>query len=316
MLATSQELNSGAFHGVGSLVQHYVYCLRPFLGLAASCAYGDLICSPANQSPFGKIIAIKNGNGGDVTDAPLVDNFYTFTGREYDKESGLYYFRARYLDSETGRFIQSDPHPGAMRAPSSFNSKYAYVSNNPARYVDPNGEMPVILAGILIGAAIGGIVSGLQNDWNLRAVLTGMAAGAVAGGLVATGAFFGAGAGAGGAGSAGAGAGIFGGGAAGGAAGGAIGGGLSSWTSAWITGSKWTWGSFLLSTTFGAIGGGVYGARIGTAASAVVDVDLNVGTNLNLSPTPLPPPAAPSLPKPSPAQRIPDPNFDRLFQLH
>lgn len=96
MLAISNEFNPCVFHGVESLVQHYVY------------------------SPFGKIVAIKDKNGGDVTDAPIVDSFYTFTGREYDKESGLYYFRARYLDSETGRFIQSDPHQGTIGAPTSL----------------------------------------------------------------------------------------------------------------------------------------------------------------------------------------------------
>ncbi len=34
---------------------------------------------------------------------------YTFTGREYDKETGLYYYRARYYDPEIGRFISKDP---------------------------------------------------------------------------------------------------------------------------------------------------------------------------------------------------------------
>ncbi|MFA6237880.1 MAG: RHS repeat-associated core domain-containing protein [Bacteriovorax sp.] len=110
-LGTVNDIISSA----GSLVQHYVY------------------------SAFGKIIRIENKNGGDVTDAPLVDNFYTFTGREFDKESGLYYFRARYLDSDTGRFIQADPHQGAKNLPASFNSKYIYTLNDPINSIDPNG---------------------------------------------------------------------------------------------------------------------------------------------------------------------------------
>lgn len=38
---------------------------------------------------------------------------YTFTGREWDKEIGLYYYRARYYDPKVGRFISFDPivHP-------------------------------------------------------------------------------------------------------------------------------------------------------------------------------------------------------------
>ncbi len=34
---------------------------------------------------------------------------YTFTGREWDKEIGLYYYRARYYDPEVGRFVTPDP---------------------------------------------------------------------------------------------------------------------------------------------------------------------------------------------------------------
>ena len=38
-----------------------------------------------------------------------VKNTFTFTGREWDKETGLYYYRARYYDPEIGRFISEDP---------------------------------------------------------------------------------------------------------------------------------------------------------------------------------------------------------------
>ena len=31
------------------------------------------------------------------------------TGREFDKETGLYYYRARYYDPMEGRFISKDP---------------------------------------------------------------------------------------------------------------------------------------------------------------------------------------------------------------
>lgn len=105
----------------GNLVQHYIY------------------------SPFGKITRIENVSGTDITSTPMLDNFYAFTGREYDKESGLYYYRARYLDCETGRFVQSDPHPGVMSDPMSFNSKYNYVSNNPLIHTDPSGNFKISL---------------------------------------------------------------------------------------------------------------------------------------------------------------------------
>jgi len=31
------------------------------------------------------------------------------TAREYDSETGLYYYRARYYDPKAGRFITRDP---------------------------------------------------------------------------------------------------------------------------------------------------------------------------------------------------------------
>ena len=37
-----------------------------------------------------------------------IANPFTYTGRELDAESGLYYYRARYYDSETGRFLSED----------------------------------------------------------------------------------------------------------------------------------------------------------------------------------------------------------------
>ena len=37
------------------------------------------------------------------------DNPYMFTARRHDPETGLYYYRARYYDTYTGRFLQPDP---------------------------------------------------------------------------------------------------------------------------------------------------------------------------------------------------------------
>src|SRR5436305_1562475 len=34
---------------------------------------------------------------------------FRYTGREWDSEAGLYYYRSRYYDSNTGRFLSEDP---------------------------------------------------------------------------------------------------------------------------------------------------------------------------------------------------------------
>jgi RHS repeat-associated protein len=52
--------------------------------------------------------------GNIVSQIGSLTNPYTYTGREYDPESGLYYYRARYYDPEIGRFLQPDPLDMAM----------------------------------------------------------------------------------------------------------------------------------------------------------------------------------------------------------
>ena len=59
---------------------------------------------------------------------------FQFTGREFDQETGLYFNRARYYDSNTGRFVTEDPL--GFDAGVNF---YDYVLNDPVDNVDPFG---------------------------------------------------------------------------------------------------------------------------------------------------------------------------------
>jgi len=75
-----------------------------------------------------------------------------FTSKELDEETGLYYYGARYYEPATSRWISPDPagfelinpmdEDGELRADYSVIEAlnwYAYVSNNPVKYVDPAG---------------------------------------------------------------------------------------------------------------------------------------------------------------------------------
>nr|WP_231133562.1 RHS repeat-associated core domain-containing protein [Capillibacterium thermochitinicola] len=55
-----------------------------------------------------------------------------FTGKDLDEDTGLYYFNARWYDSELGRFISEDPVKDGV-------NWYTYANNNPLLYVDPLG---------------------------------------------------------------------------------------------------------------------------------------------------------------------------------
>ncbi|MBI5413928.1 RHS repeat-associated core domain-containing protein, partial [Candidatus Peregrinibacteria bacterium] len=69
-------------------------------------------------------------------------NDYTFTGKELDEDTKLYYYEARYYNPKIARFVSQDPWEGDLKDPQSLN-KYAYVRNNPLKYVDPRGLLEV-----------------------------------------------------------------------------------------------------------------------------------------------------------------------------
>ena len=137
-----------------------------------------LIMARGGQSLFyqadglGSIIDLTDTNGV-IVQSYVYDSFgnikqqvgallnpYTYTGREIDTESGLCFYRARYYDSITGRFINEDPI-GFAAGDDNF---YGYVQNNPVIFVDPfgfkniltskYGNTPLAIAGdTVIGAA-------------------------------------------------------------------------------------------------------------------------------------------------------------------
>ncbi len=74
---------------------------------------------------------------GEITQDtnPSVDFPFAFTGREYDRETGLYFYRARYYDPRTGRFISEDPISFAA----GDTNLSRYVGNGPAARTDPTG---------------------------------------------------------------------------------------------------------------------------------------------------------------------------------
>ena len=99
-------------------------------------------------SPYGQILSSTGG----------LDNSFTWQGQfgVTDEGNGLYYMRARYYDTATGRFISRDPVKSID--PRRINP-YQYASGNPARLIDPRGlydsddfvEDLKIAGGVLLG---------------------------------------------------------------------------------------------------------------------------------------------------------------------
>jgi RHS repeat-associated protein len=89
-------------------------------------------------------------------------NPFQYTGRDYDPETGLRYYRARYYDSQGGRFINEDP----IRFGGGVNF-YDYVQNNPADSTDPSGARTRVCCRRLLGPGGNAFFTRLQR-WIAR----------------------------------------------------------------------------------------------------------------------------------------------------
>jgi RHS repeat-associated protein len=106
----------------------------------------------------GSIIAMSDGSGARVEGPYTYDSFgncfsggsactssgepYRFTGRRFDAETGLYYYRARYYWPIGGRFMQVDPVGYTADL-----DLYTYVGNDPTDRTDATGTCPPVVHG-------------------------------------------------------------------------------------------------------------------------------------------------------------------------
>ena len=79
--------------------------------------------------------------GNIVKSEEKIRNIYRFTGEQYDQVTGQYYLKARYYNPVIGRFTQMDTYLGDGL------NLYAYVQNNPVKYVDPSGHSKICSKG-------------------------------------------------------------------------------------------------------------------------------------------------------------------------
>jgi RHS repeat-associated protein len=106
------------------------YLLTDHLGstsVSYDAAHGQV--TPQKYMPLGELRGTVNALPTD----------YTFTGQKWEQEIGLMDFKARFYDPALGRFIQADTVvPGGVQG----LDRYAFVFNNPLRYIDPSGHNP------------------------------------------------------------------------------------------------------------------------------------------------------------------------------
>lgn len=151
--------------GAGTTETRYVYDGDALLeqqdaaGTQSLLRHGDSVYGVVNGSAerwfvrdvLGSVVAEVDATGAAVRthryddfgrpaepDVPPV----SFAGYTFDRETGFYYVRARYLEPATGRFTTPDP-AGAWEDGRCRGNAYTYAGNNPVTFVDPTGLFSV-----------------------------------------------------------------------------------------------------------------------------------------------------------------------------
>ena len=77
--------------------------------------------------PYGELLVDEHSSSEDMP--------YKFNGKEFDEETDLYYYGARYMDPQNSMWLGVDPltekYPNL--------TGYCYTNNNPVKYIDPTG---------------------------------------------------------------------------------------------------------------------------------------------------------------------------------
>ena len=119
--------------------------------------HNDVLGSPvAATDQAGNVIWREHYNpyGDNRVDDPAATNRDVwYTGKPYNPSTGLSYFGARYYDPTLGRFTGLDPVAFDGTSIHTFN-RYGYANNNPYKYVDPDGNLPIIVLIPIIAKAI------------------------------------------------------------------------------------------------------------------------------------------------------------------
>jgi RHS repeat-associated protein len=93
--------------------------------------------------------------GNEIHATGATPNEFLFAGEQYDSDLRLYYNRARYLNTSTGRFWTMDSVEGDWQSPLSLH-KYLYASADPVNRIDPSGndDLAELSASFTIAATI------------------------------------------------------------------------------------------------------------------------------------------------------------------
>jgi RHS repeat-associated protein len=169
--------------------QNYLYLHRDYLGsIVAVTNQAGAVVEKRLFDAWGNITKVHDGAGNNLTKLTVIDRGYT--GHEHLQGVNLIHMNGRLYDPVVHRFLQPDNFVSDPQNTQAFN-RYSYVLNNPLKYSDASGELPVLVVAAIVGAIAGGasyIAYAIQTgNWSWSgfgmAVVGGAAVGALTGGL-------------------------------------------------------------------------------------------------------------------------------------
>lgn len=125
----------------------YYYTLDSTFNVTALTSSSGAPVEPYYYSPYGHITFLDGSFNILSSQKSQAGNSVTYTGRQLDAESGLYYYRARYYHAEAGQFIARDP----VTYYANRMNLYEYVDSNPTNFIDPFGTKTINTFGWKIG---------------------------------------------------------------------------------------------------------------------------------------------------------------------
>ena len=117
----------------GTTTNTYYY-LKDHLNSVLALTDGNgAVVETYRYDAWGRVLGVYNANGSQI-DESAVGNRILWQGREYSWKTGLYYFRARWYEPVTGRWLSNDP----IGISGGLNQYQAFKSN-PVNFRDPSG---------------------------------------------------------------------------------------------------------------------------------------------------------------------------------
>jgi RHS repeat-associated protein len=111
--------------------------------LATNANGGEVPNSAQRYKPFGELRVAGSGQPSK----------YTFTGHYDFMAFGLIDMKARMYSPLLGRFLSADTIVPGAGNPQALN-RYSIVFNNPHKYVDPDGHVPILLVVFFVVVAV------------------------------------------------------------------------------------------------------------------------------------------------------------------